>query len=176
MSPTPAQLCYQPIGRIHSPFKEIKGMPIQPSGARGTRGTVSIFPEFAAGLKDLEGFSHIILLYHFHKAEGSDLIVTPFLDSQPHGVFATRAPRRPNPIGISTVRLLKILANNLTIEDVDILDGTPLIDIKPCVPAFDHQSVDRIGWLGQTSHLTETTVADERFARPAISPRKPGES
>ena len=159
-----AQLHYQPIGQIHSPFKHIEGMPIQPSGARGIRGTVTVLPEFAPGLKDLDGFSHVILLYHFHGTEGLDLIVTPFLDSRPHGVFATRAPRRPNPIGLSVVKLLEISANILKVEDVDILDGTPLLDIKPYVPAFDHHPADRIGWLGKTSHLTQRTVSDERFA------------
>ena len=167
MEKSPPPLTYRPIGRIRSPFKQIKGMPIQASGARGVQGTVNVFPEFAAGLKDLDGFSHVILLYHFHGTEGSDLIVTPFLDAQPHGVFATRAPRRPNPIGISVVKLLGLSENILTVEDIDILDGTPLIDIKPYVPAFDHHPADRIGWLGQTSHLTPRTVADERFAPPA---------
>ena len=166
MEKSPTQLYYQPIGRIHSPFKQIKGMPIQPSGARGVHGTVNVLPEYAAGLKDLDGFSHVILLYHFHKTEGSKLIVTPFLDSESHGVFATRAPQRPNPIGISVVRLLDLSANILTVEDIDILDGTPLIDIKPYVPAFDHHPADRIGWLRQTSHLTRDTLSDERFAGP----------
>ncbi len=157
---------YRPIGRVHSPFTHVKGMPIQPSGARGIRGTVIVLPEYAPGLKDLDGFSNIILLYHFHAAEGSDLIVTPFLDSRPHGVFATRAPRRPNPIGLSVVRLLKIEDHILSVENIDILDGTPLLDIKPYVPAFDHQPAERLGWLEQTSQLAPQTVSDDRFAAP----------
>ena len=102
------EIGYRPIGVIRSPFTDIKGMPIQPPGASGIRGTVEVFPEFAEGLKDLEGFSHIILLYHFHRAQGAELVVTPFMDCQPNGVFATRAPKRPNPIGLSIVKLLSI--------------------------------------------------------------------
>ncbi|MFZ0133594.1 MAG: tRNA (N6-threonylcarbamoyladenosine(37)-N6)-methyltransferase TrmO [Desulfobacterales bacterium] len=162
---------YRPIGRIHSPFDKPAGMPIQPAGATGICGTVDVFPEFAAGLKDLEGFSHIVLLYHFHRAGSAELVVTPFLDSRPHGVFATRAPRRPNPIGISVVRLTGIVGNILHIENVDILDGTPLLDIKPYVPAFDHHPVERIGWLEKTSRNTQETVADERFATSPVDPR-----
>lgn len=169
MAPAPIQLHYQAIGHISSPFDQVKGMPIQPSGAHGIRGTITVFPEFAPGLKDLDGFSHIILLYHFHGTEGSDLIVTPFLDSRPHGVFATRAPRRPNPIGLSVVRLLKISSNNLHVENIDILDGTPLIDIKPYVPKFDHPMVDRIGWLESSNHEVKNKVSDERFKGPGKS-------
>lgn len=162
---------YRPIGHIHSPFDEPAGMPIQPAGAAGICGTVDVFPEFAAGLKDLDGFSHIVLLYHFHRAGGAELVVTPFLDTRPHGVFATRAPRRPNPIGISVVRLTGIVGNTLQVENVDILDGTPLLDIKPYVPAFDHHPVERIGWLEKTSQNTQKTVADERFATSPVDPR-----
>jgi tRNA-Thr(GGU) m(6)t(6)A37 methyltransferase TsaA len=157
---------YRPIGLIHSPFEKPAGMPIQPTGAGGICGTVEVFPEFAAGLKDLDGFSHIILLYHFHHSGAPELVVEPFLDSQPRGVFATRAPMRPNPIGISVVRLTKIVANILHIENVDILDGTPLLDIKPYVPAFDHHRVERFGWLERTSQHAQQTVSDERFAKP----------
>jgi tRNA-Thr(GGU) m(6)t(6)A37 methyltransferase TsaA len=158
---------YRPIGLIHSPFEKPAGMPIQPTGAGGIRGTVEVFPEFVPGLKDLDGFSHIILLYHFHRSGTPELVVEPFLDSQPRGVFATRAPKRPNPIGISVVRLIKIIANILHIENVDILDGTPLLDIKPYVPAFDHQPVERLGWLAQTSQNAQQTVSDERFTKPS---------
>ncbi len=140
-------IVYRSIGVIHTPFKELENMPIQPSGAAGVRGTVELFPEFADGLKDLDGFSHLILLYHFHESRGYKLIVTPFLDSEPRGVFATRAPKRPNPIGLSIVRLVQVRGYTLDIENVDILDGTPLLDIKPYVPEFDHQENCRIGWL-----------------------------
>jgi len=158
---------YRPIGQIHSPFEKPAGMPIQPTGAEGIRGTVEVYPEFVPGLRDLAGFSHIFLLYHFHLTGAPELVVEPFLDSQPRGVFATRAPKRPNPIGISVVRLTKIVANVLHIENVDVVDGTPLLDIKPYVPAFDHHPVERFGWLERTSQHAQQTVSDERFAKPA---------
>lgn len=157
---------YRPIGLIHSPFEKPAGMPIQPAGAGGVSGTIEVFPEFAPGLKDLDGFSHIILLYHFHRSGTPELVVKPFLDSQLRGVFATRAPKRPNPIGISVVRLTKIVANIVYIENVDILDGTPLLDIKPYVPAFDHHPVERCGWLERTGQHAQQALSDERFAEP----------
>jgi tRNA-Thr(GGU) m(6)t(6)A37 methyltransferase TsaA len=148
---------------VHSPFKEIQGMPIQPSGASRVLGTVEVYPEYAEGLKDLGGFSHIILLYHFHEATESRLIVTPFMDSQPRGVFSTRAPNRPNPIGLSVVKLLRIEGPRLYIENVDILDGTPLLDIKPYVPEFDHYPADRVGWLEKANGMVQTKRSDDRF-------------
>jgi len=157
------EICYRSIGTIHSPFEEVKGVPIQPTGAIGIRGAIQVAPEFADGLKDLEGFSHILLIYHFHLSKGYSLLVAPFLDDTPHGVFATRAPRRPNSIGFSVVRLISIEGCRLTIEDVDIVDGTPLLDIKPSVPQFDTREVDRIGWLeGKTDQVSEAK-ADGRF-------------
>ena len=157
------EVSYRPIGVIHSPFTNIEGMPIQPTGASGIQGTVEVFPEFVEGLKDLEGFSHVILLYHFHRVEGAKLVVTPFMDFQPHVVFATRAPKRPNPIGLSIVRLLRIEQNILHIENVDILDGTPLLDIKPYVPEFDQPPADRVGWLEQTKGEVQSKRSDGRF-------------
>jgi tRNA-Thr(GGU) m(6)t(6)A37 methyltransferase TsaA len=157
-----ATLSYQPIGIIHSPFQGIENVPIQPRAASGIRGTVEVSPEFAAGLQDLDGFSHIILLYHFHRVTQCRLLVTPFLDRQVRGVFATRAPSRPNPIGLSVVRLLAVRGNILDIENVDIVDGTPLLDIKPYVPEFDHFEVDRTGWLSQAE--LEGKRSDGRFA------------
>jgi tRNA-Thr(GGU) m(6)t(6)A37 methyltransferase TsaA len=154
---------YQPIGIIHTPFKSIQGMPIQPSGAKSIEGTVIVFPEFLDGLKDLDGFSYIILLYHFHRSSGAKLVLTPFMDSQPRGVFSTRAPKRPNPIGISIVKLKKIEGNTLHIENVDILDGTPLLDIKPYVPEFDQYDVERIGWLEQARGIVRKKKSDKRF-------------
>ena len=154
---------FQSIGIIHSPFKDIKGMPIQPPGAAGIRGTVELLPEFAEGLKDLDGFSHIILIYHFHQVRESNLTVVPFLDPKPHGVFATRAPKRPNPIGLSVVRLLSIDRNTLHIENVDILDGTPLLDIKPYVPEFDDHPAARVGWLEHSKGAVQNTRSDDRF-------------
>jgi tRNA-Thr(GGU) m(6)t(6)A37 methyltransferase TsaA len=156
-------IAYQPIGIIHSPFQSIEGMPIQPVGAAGIQGEIELFAEFAAGLKDLEGFSHIILLYHFHRAAEPRLIVTPFLDSEPHGVFATRAPSRPNAIGLSVVKLLSVAGNILRIENVDILDGTPLLDVKPYVPEFDHHQVQRTGWLATATGKVVDRRSDDRF-------------
>jgi tRNA (adenine37-N6)-methyltransferase len=154
---------YTPIGIIHSPFKEPVGMPIQPTGAAGVAGTVEVFEDFRAGLKDLEGFSHIILLYHFHRSQGFNLHVVPFMDSQIRGLFATRAPRRPNPVGLSVVRLLRIENGVLHIENVDILDGTPLLDIKPYVPDFDAPKEVRTGWLEETGKTVAKRKADDRF-------------
>jgi tRNA-Thr(GGU) m(6)t(6)A37 methyltransferase TsaA len=154
---------FAPIGVIRSPHKEIEGTPIQPSGARGVGGTVELRPEFVPGLKDLDGFSHIMLLYVFHLSEGFSLEVKPFLDDTPRGLFATRAPGRPNAIGVSVVRLRKIEGSVLFIEDVDILDGTPVLDIKPFVPEFDSPEVTATGWLTGKAGLAEKKRADERF-------------
>lgn len=154
---------FSPIGVIHSPFTKTEGVPIQPSAGRGVKGTVEMNPELAAGLKDLEGFSHIILIYQFHLSEGYDLEVVPFLDDTPRGVFATRAPRRPNPIGLSIVRLTSISGNILGIEDVDIVDGTPLLDVKPFVPVFDHRQTDSVGWVAGKESVVPHTTADKRF-------------
>jgi len=131
------EIKYKPIGVIHSPFKKPEGTPIQPAGASGVDGTVEIFPEYAQGLKDIEGFSHIILLYHFHLSRAGTLLVRPYMDDETHGVFATRGPSRPNAIGISVVRLVKVEKNKLHIQDVDVVDGTPLLDIKPYIATID---------------------------------------
>ena len=157
-------LC-RPIGIIQTPFKELEDMPIQPSGAAGIRGTVDVFSEFAEGLKDLDGFSHLILLYRFHQSRGHKLIVTPFLDSEPRGVFATRAPSRPNPIGLSIVRLIGIRGSSVDVENVDILDDTPLLDLKPYVPEFDQQEDCRIGWLEKARDMVKERRSDERFKK-----------
>ncbi|MDD4136438.1 MAG: tRNA (N6-threonylcarbamoyladenosine(37)-N6)-methyltransferase TrmO [Methanoregula sp.] len=159
----PKSFTYIPIGTVRSPFSDIAGMPIQPSGARGIRGTIEIRPEFVAGLKDLEEFSHVILIYAFHRCNGHSLEVKPFLDTRPHGIFATRAPKRPNAIGLSIVRLAGIAGNTLEIEDVDILDGTPLLDIKPYVPAFDSYCDAKAGWFDGVTHTATSVRSDERF-------------
>ena len=138
-------------------------MPIQPAGARGVAGTVELFAEYQDGLKDLDGFSHIILLYEFHRSRGFSLEVVPFMDSQVRGLFATRAPKRPNPIGLSVVRLRGIEGRLLHVEDVDMLDATPLLDIKPYVPAFDAPSECRVGWLNEANKKVTRTKADDRF-------------
>ncbi len=156
-------ITFEPIGVIHSPYTEIGGMPIQPAGAAGVTGSVKVFPQFQEGLADLDGFSHIILLYHFHQVQAAQLTVKPFLDDETHGVFATRAPKRPNPIGLSVVRLVGLQAGTLTIEGVDVLDGTPLLDLKPFIPSFDQPEVTRIGWLAKSSANLKTIRSDERF-------------
>lgn len=157
------EIIYSPIGVIHSPFEDTKGMPIQPTGAHGIPGTVEIYPDYGDGLRDLEGFSHIFLIYHFHLSREYSLLVKPFLDDTMRGVFATRAPKRPNGIGISVVRLVKIEGFALHIEDIDIVDGTPLLDIKPYVPEFDTRKVERIGWLSGRTNGVAKVGADERF-------------
>ncbi|HHF52813.1 MAG TPA: tRNA (N6-threonylcarbamoyladenosine(37)-N6)-methyltransferase TrmO [candidate division WOR-3 bacterium] len=159
------EIKYIPIGIIHTPFREPKGTPIQPAAARGVCGTVEIFPEYIEGLKDLEGFSHIILIYHFHLSKGVLLKVKPFMDNELRGVFATRAPSRPNPIGISVVRLIQIKGNVLHVKDVDIVDGTPLLDIKPYVPEFDVKECKRIGWLDGRIHKLSKSKDDGRFVK-----------
>jgi len=159
------EIKYKPIGVIHSPFKEPKGTPIQPAGAKGIEGMVEVFPEYAEGLKDVEGFSHIILIYHFHLSKRSLLKVKPYMDNEARGVFAMRGPSRPNPIGISIVRLVRIEENILYIQDVDIVDGTPLLDIKPYVPEFDIREVEKTGWLEKNVHKLPTSKDDGRFTK-----------
>lgn len=138
-------------------------MPIQPKGALGVKGKAIINPDLEEGLQDLEGFSHIILIYCFHLSRGYSLKVKPFIDIVERGVFATRAPRRPNPIGLSVVRLTSVEDNVLHIENVDILDGTPLLDIKPYAPPFDAAENLKLGWLEGKSCRAEELKSDERF-------------
>jgi len=138
-------------------------MPIQPRGARKARGTINLLSPYRKGLKDLDGFSHVILLYHFHEARRPKLSVTPFMDSEKRGVFSTRAPCRPNPIGLSVVRLLSVRGASLEVEGIDVLDGTPLLDIKPYVPDFDVVRTRRIGWLGRSRRKAARTRSDARF-------------
>jgi tRNA-Thr(GGU) m(6)t(6)A37 methyltransferase TsaA len=159
------EFIYKSIGVIHSPFKEPRGTPIQPAGAEGINGTVEVFPQYAEGLKDLEGFSHMILIYHFHLAKEPVLIQKPYLDTEPHGIFAIRGPSRPNPIGVSVVRLARVKGNTLHVRDIDIVDGTPLLDIKPYVPEFDAREVEKIGWLEKKIHNVTTLKDDGRFTR-----------
>ena len=139
------ELVMRPIGIIHSPFEEKEQMPIQASRSKAI-GRAEIYPEFVKGLKDIEGFSHIILIYAFHRSSGYALLIKPFLDDQERGLFSTRYPRRPNPIGLSIVRLLLREENVLSFEGADVLNGTPLLDIKPYVPDFDQQTEVRTGW------------------------------
>jgi tRNA-Thr(GGU) m(6)t(6)A37 methyltransferase TsaA len=154
---------YTPIGTIHSPFREPAGMPIQPEGAAGVQGTIIIDEKFRAGLRDLDGFSRIILIYAFHRSQGYELEVIPFLDTVPHGIFATRAPRRPNAIGISVVKLISVNDGELVIEGVDVVDGTPLLDIKPYVPEFDCHPDEKSGWFAGCGDRVAGIRADKRF-------------
>ena len=157
------KIIYKPIGIIHSPFKEPKGTPIQTTGAKDIEGTIDIFPEYIDGLKDLDGFSHIILIFHFHLSKKAPLIIKPYMDNNAHGVFATRGPSRPNSVGLSIVRLTKIEENKILIRDIDIVDGTPLLDIKPYVPEFDIRKVEKIGWLEKNVNKLQTLKDDGRF-------------
>ncbi|MFW6147314.1 MAG: tRNA (N6-threonylcarbamoyladenosine(37)-N6)-methyltransferase TrmO [Thermodesulfobacteriota bacterium] len=159
------EITYRPIGIIHSPFSEPQGTPIQPPGALGARGTVEVFPQYRKGLTDLDGFSHIILLYHFHVQSKPVLVAKPFMDDKEHGVFAIRGVSRPNPIGISAVRLIKLEGTILHIQDVDIIDGTPLLDIKPYVPEFDIREARRIGWYAKKTGDVQTAKDDGRFIK-----------
>ena len=157
------KIIYKPIGVVHSPFKEPRGTPIQPSIIKGIKGEVEIFPEYIEGLQDINGFSHIILIYHFHLSTKSSLKAKPFMDDKIHGIFAIRGPSRPNPIGISIVRLIKVNSNILDIENLDIVDGTPLLDIKPYVPEFDKAEAIKIGWLQGNIDKLSKTKDDGRF-------------
>ncbi len=157
------EIKYKPIGIIHSPNKEPKGSPIQPVSAGNINGTVELFSEYAEGLKDLEGFSHIFLIYHFHLSKEAALLVKPFMDNEVRGVFAMRGPGRPNPIGISVVQLVRIEDNILHIRDVDVVDKTPLLDIKPYIPEFDIRKADKIGWLERNIQKLSKTKDDGRF-------------
>ncbi len=154
---------FPPIGKVHSPYAEPQGAPIQVSGGEGVGGTIEIYPEFVAGLEGIEGFSHLIVLYHFHLAGKVAMTVEPFLDDQQRGIFATRAPCRPNAIGLSVVRLVRVEGNLLHVEDLDIVDLTPVLDIKPYVPAFDSRQGERIGWLEGKAEEAARRRADNRF-------------
>ncbi len=159
------EIIVKPIGTIYSPLKEPKGAPIQPVGATGIKGHIELKPEYINGLKDLDGFSHIILLYYFHKASDGPMIVTPYMEDKPRGIFSVRMPGRPNHIGISVVRLLNIEGAILHIENVDILDGTPLLDIKPYVTTFDIYKTEKEGWLSNISRRAEEKKCDGRITK-----------
>lgn len=158
------QIIINPIGIVHTPHKDIKNMPIQPIAATGVKGYIELLPEYVEGLKDIEGFSHITLLYHFHKIDGYKLQVIPFMDTVEHGIFACKSPKRPNAIGTSTVKLIGVENNIIHIEQVDMLDGTPLIDIKPFYPRYDNRFNVTIGWLEKNKDMPlDKLKSDERF-------------
>jgi tRNA-Thr(GGU) m(6)t(6)A37 methyltransferase TsaA len=149
------RISYESIGVIHTPFKEQANTPIQGVFAPESKGEVEVFPQYIGGLKDITGFSHLILIYHFHLSEGYSLKTKPFLDNGSRGIFAIRHFKRPNNIGLSVVRLYAVKGNMLEIGEVDIVDGTPLLDIKPYVPDFDHRLNVRTGWYNQASNISQ---------------------
>ena len=156
-------ITYTPIGVVRSPFATLAGMPIQTVAAAGIAATIELEPSYAAGLADIDQFSHLLVISHLHLMQGYALTVTPFMDTQPHGVFATRSPRRPNPIGLSIVRLVRIEGATLHIEEVDLVDGTPVLDIKPYVPQLDDRAAERIGWFAENVHKVYEVRADDRI-------------
>lgn len=156
-------ITFQPIGYVHSPHKTLDGMPIQPPAAKQFTGEIEVLPEYLEGLVGIEGFSRLMIFYHLHKSAGPLLVAKPFLDTTPHGVFATRIPRRPNALGFSVVKLMGRDGCILKIGDVDILDGTPVIDIKPYVPAFDAYPSERYGWFEGKIGDIESARSDDRF-------------
>lgn len=158
----PSPIAMRPIGVVLSPFTTTAGMPIQTVAAADARARLEVFPEYAAGLRDIEGFEYLILITHLHQAT-EKLEVVPFMDTQSHGVFATRAPARPNRLGLSIVRLLRVQARCLHFEGNDMLDGTPVLDIKPYVPALDMRATERIGWFAQGLSRLATTLSDDRM-------------
>ena len=182
----PVTIKFREIGVIRSPFKEPGGMPVQPKAGRWAKGMVEVFPQFAEGLADLDGFSHIVLVFNLHRSkpkppEGANpfifkfrlllglekpykLKVIPFMDTVERGVFATRAPRRPNAIGISTVRLERVEGNKVFFQDCDIIDGTPLLDIKPYFPEIVDGDPLRFGWSESTIDDIDKVRSDERFS------------
>jgi tRNA-Thr(GGU) m(6)t(6)A37 methyltransferase TsaA len=145
------EVTYKPIGIIHTKIVYKEDVPIQSIFAKNLKGTVEVFPQYTAGLKDIKGFSHLFLLYHFHLSDGYSLTAKPFLDNVKRGIFSIRHFRRPNPIGISLVRLDKVRGNILEVSGVDIVDGTPLLDIKPYIPKFDSRVNAKTGWYARRS-------------------------
>lgn len=152
----------RPVGIIHSPFQQQSGTPLQSAFGERVEATATVFPEFAPALRDLDGFKRAWLLCWLDRAAPAKMLVTPYLDTQPRGVFATRAPSRPNPIGLSCVRLLEVRDQEIRFAGVDLLDGTPLVDIKPYLPEFDAHEAGRCGWYEQVQ--VRQAVADDRFA------------
>ncbi len=156
---------FSPIGLVHSPFKKLEGIPIQPKAAKDVKGFIEIFKDFEEGLEDIEGFSHIIILFYFHLSKGYSLKVIPYMDKEKRGVFATRSPSRPNSIGLSVVKLLSREKNILYVQGLDIVDLTPVLDIKPYVPQFDTEENFEIGWLKKRVYRLSKTVDDGRFKK-----------
>ena len=159
------RICYKPIGIIHSDYKQPEGVPIQGTLFENSKGWVEVFSENKDGLKDLDGFSHIFLIYHFHLSKGYSLSARPFIDDEERGVFSIRAPKRPNPIGLSVVGLEKIVDNILHINGVDIIDNTPLLDIKPYISKIDSRTNTTDGWIADKFENIREQLSDDRFSR-----------
>ncbi len=158
-----ASITYRPIGVLRSEHTVAGQTPIQPAYAKGCQGRAEVLPEFAEGLTDLEGFSHVYIIYHFHQAQPAKMKVKPFMQDAEHGVFATRAPCRPNPIGISIVELVRREGNVLYIDGVDVLDGTPLLDIKPYTAKFDRIETTRNGWQDEVNEETARRLGRREY-------------
>lgn len=152
-----------PIGVIRSPFTDLTNMPIQPSSHTAAEGRVIVEPQYKEGLADIDGFSHIYLIYSFHLASRVELSVVPFMDTSSRGVFSTRSPLRPNHIGLSIVELLSRNNNELIVKGVDVIDHTPLLDIKPYIEQFDRVDQSRSGWLRASDEEIAGKLSDERF-------------
>jgi tRNA-Thr(GGU) m(6)t(6)A37 methyltransferase TsaA len=154
-----------PIGVIRTPFTSLEDMPIQPGGGRDVQGELIIEPQYCEGLADLDGFSHLYLIYLFHRAADAKMRVVPFLDSKPRGVFATRAPVRPNHLGLSVVELVEVTGCRVRVRYIDMLDNTPLLDIKPYIEQFDGVAESRSGWMEAVKKVVEAKRSDDRFIR-----------
>ena len=150
------EIVVKPIGIIYTPYKDVKGMPIQGRFEKNAKGQIEIFPEYIQGLKDIEGFSHVILIYYFDKAKEEKVVGKPFLEDEPHGIFAIRSPMRPNHIGLSIVKVEKVEENKIIFSEVDILNNTPLLDIKPYVSHFDSREDVKNGWIDK--HFTNGKI------------------
>jgi len=155
----------RPIGFIRSVFTDVNGMPIQTAAAQDVTASLEVLPEFKEGLKGIEGFDYLILITHLHRSERESLEVVPFLDDQSHGVFSTRSPARPNRLGLSIINLIGVDGLTLTFKGCDMLDGTPVLDIKPYVPAFDLRDARRVGWYESRIQNLPHTRSDDRMSR-----------
>lgn len=159
-------ISFKAVGVIESRFEQQAGTPIQGRMAPEETARIRVFDEFVTGLKDIEGFSHIYVFFKFDRASGGQLLVKPYLDTVEHGVFATRSPLRPNPLGMTVVRLDRVEGNCLHISGVDMLNGSPVIDIKPYIPQFDQHNPEKIGWYEASDQKSSLVLADDRFASP----------
>ena len=155
----------EPIGVIRTPFTSLENMPIQPGGGSDVQGELIIKPQYRDGLADLDGFSHLFLIYLFHRAPDTKLSVVPFLDDHPRGVFATRAPVRPNHLGLSVVELVEVTGSRVKVRNIDVLDNTPLLDIKPYMEQFDGVAESRSGWMEALKEEVEAKRSDDRFVK-----------